>query len=443
MIVEVCPKIGKSAFPAAESSVESGKKMRAMPCGTVNGKPLTTNEHEDHQRQELEEQEGIRQRAEVLALKLAKTYEELTQLLEKNPGFKRQITEGEAKEDKVYQKLKQRLKLADMAPRCRWVRQDGTSCRSPQMKQHIYCFAHKQMAEARTLMLMLPAAEDANAIQVGLMRIQKALIEDTISTKKAGLLLYSMQLALTNVGQTTFGQAKDEEMVRETVDEEEAFSEEQHPPRRHGGTEEIGRSGHRDIGTSGHLDIWTSENQNLPRMDADERGLQGEVSREEVEFVPVPGGYGFERVRLRIEPGLQPNQNLFTTEGTENTEPPQHAKTARAGDPREKGLPRMDADERGLQGEESSRESEFVPVPGGYGFERVRLRIEPELGGQRRPVQGVAQPAATVSHAHAEVHNSSLRDERLPKGPRFASGSLDADTVVGSVLQTEPYANLG
>jgi hypothetical protein len=37
-------------------------------------------------------------------------------------------------------------------------------------------------------------------------------------------------------------------------------------------------------------------------MDADERGLQGEESREEVEFVPAPGGYGFERVRLRIEP---------------------------------------------------------------------------------------------------------------------------------------------
>jgi hypothetical protein len=174
----------------------------------------------------------VKDRAEALAHKLAQTYEELTRLLERNPGVKRQITEGEAKEDKVYQKLKQRLKMADMAPRCRWVRQDGTSCRSPQMKQHIYCFAHMQMAEARTLLLMLPAAEDANAIQVGLMRIQKALIEDTISTKKAGLLLYSMQLALTNVGQTTFGQAKDEEMVRDTMDEEEAFSEKQKPPRR-------------------------------------------------------------------------------------------------------------------------------------------------------------------------------------------------------------------
>src|SRR5262245_8346577 len=33
---------------------------------------------------------------------------------------------------------------------------------------------------------------------------------------------------------------------------------------------------------------------------------------------------------------------------------------------------------------------------------------------------------------------SSLRDERLPKGPRFASESLDADTASGSGFQTEP-----
>ena len=80
-----------------------------------------------------DEQERVKQRAEALALKLAQTYEELTRLLERNPGMKRQMTEGEAREDKVYQKLKQRLKLAEMAPRCQWVRQDGTGCGSPQM----------------------------------------------------------------------------------------------------------------------------------------------------------------------------------------------------------------------------------------------------------------------------------------------------------------------
>jgi len=243
-----------------------------MANGTVNGKPFTTNEHEDPQQRELEHQEYVQDQAQALALKLAQTYEELTRLLERNPGVKREMAEGNAREDKVYQKLKQRLKLADMAPRCQWVRQDGTSCRSPQMKQHIYCFAHMQMAEARELMLRLPPPEDANAIQVGIMRIQKSLIEGTISTKIAGLLLYSMQLALTNVGQVTFGKAKDEEMVRETVDEEEAFRQKETPTtetRRHGGE--------------------LKEENPLPLMDADERGLKVEIRP--VEWKPTPDMY--------------------------------------------------------------------------------------------------------------------------------------------------------
>jgi hypothetical protein len=260
-----------------------------------------------------DEQEQVKKRAEGLALKLAQTYEELTRLLERNPGVKRQITEGEAKEDKVYRKLKQRLKLADMAPRCQWVRQDGTSCRSPQMKQHIYCFAHMQMAEARTLMLKLPPPEDANAIQVGLMRIQKAMIEDTISTKKAGLLLYSMQLALTNVGQTTFGKAKDEEMVRETVDEEEAVREVAHSSQQSAISEKQNQH-QRPFTTEGTED--TEKEKNLPRMDADERGLK--VGSRPVEWKPTPDMYrmdtqeGMEayeaRFRMKIKPGSSGEQ---------------------------------------------------------------------------------------------------------------------------------------
>jgi hypothetical protein len=280
-----------------------------MACGTVNGKPLTTNKQEDHQQRELEQQHEVQQQAEALALKLAQTYEELSRLLERNPGMKRQMTEGPAKEEKVYQKLKQRLKLADMAPRCQWVRQDGTSCGSPQMKQHIYCFAHMQMAEARDLMLRLPPPEDPNAIQVGLMRIQKAVIEDTISMKKAGLLLYSMQLALTNVGQTTFGKAKDEEMVRETMSEEEAFNEKQNQhqnqhqhknqrpftakdaqPPQQAKTGLAGGPGHaKEIGSSEHPDVGASENWNLPRMNAEDRGFEG--ARGPVEWKPTPDMY--------------------------------------------------------------------------------------------------------------------------------------------------------
>jgi hypothetical protein len=242
----------------------------------ADGKQMLETERNEQQRQELEANERVQQEAAALALKLAQTYEELTRLLERNPGMKRQITEGETREDKVYQKLKQRLKMADMAPRCQWVRQDGTSCGSPQMKRHIYCFAHIQMAEARALMLRLPPPEDANAIQIGIMRIQKAMLEGTISTKMAGLLLYSMQLALTNVGRTTFGQAKDEEIVRETVDEEEALSN-QHSAFSQDQTFETQRKG----GSGG--------GEGLPRINADERALEN--PRKPVEWKPTADMY--------------------------------------------------------------------------------------------------------------------------------------------------------
>jgi hypothetical protein len=117
------------------------------------------------------------------------------------------------------------------------------------------------------------------------------------------------------------------------------------------GTEAWRRSGNRVIGSS--------ENQNLPRMSAD---CSRQSARTEI-FLP---------------------QRAQRRSGNRDIGISGHLKTKIY-----RGWTRMDADERGLQGEESSRESEFVPVLGGYGFERVSLRIEPELGGQRRPVQPV------------------------------------------------------
>jgi len=241
------------------------------------------------------------QRAEALVKKIGEACDELERLAEENPELVGRVTRGAEEHKDAYVRLKARLELADEAPRCRWVRQDGTSCGSPQMKKHIYCFAHRQMMEARALALSLPAPEDANAIQIGIMRIQKALIEGTISTKTAGLLLYSMQLALQNVGQTTFGQAKVEEPVRETVDEEEAFSsqrsafsENQHQkqnqrPFTTEGTEDT----EKEKSQTQHQNHFTAEdaekNKTLPLMNADGRGLEDRPKP--VEWKPTPDMY--------------------------------------------------------------------------------------------------------------------------------------------------------
>jgi hypothetical protein len=50
--------------------------------------------------------------------------------------------------------------------------------------------------------------------------VQKALIDDEISEKKAGLLLYSLQIAASNVKQTTFVHEEDKEVVTEMPGEE-------------------------------------------------------------------------------------------------------------------------------------------------------------------------------------------------------------------------------
>ncbi len=195
---------------------------------TTRGGQFRDEEYKELMRREELAREQTRREASALVKRLAETYTQLTNLMEQNPELAEAMdAEDRARKEAIDHKLRQNLRQADDAPRCRWVRQDGTSCGSPQMRNHIYCYAHRQMMEARADALRLPALEDANAIQVGLMRIQKALIDDTISVKKAGLLLYSMQLAITNIGQTTFGQAKDEELVTSTVDEAEAVSENQ------------------------------------------------------------------------------------------------------------------------------------------------------------------------------------------------------------------------
>jgi hypothetical protein len=380
--------------------------MEAAFSGEHSAVSQDQNQNQDQQQEQRQNLLTPEQQANALAVKLARTYEELTRLLERNPAMKREITQGTSKEDKIYQKLKQRLKMADMAPRCRWVKQDGTSCRSPQMKQHIYCFAHMQMAEARTLLLLLPPPEDANAIQVGLMRIQKAMIEDTISTKKAGLLLYSMQLALTNVGQTTFGKAKDEEMVRDTVDEEIAISEE------------------------------ARSNQHSA-FSEDQHQQQRPFTAKDAEDAK------------ENKQNQHQHQWQFTTEATENTE-------------EGKGLPRMDADDRGLNN--GTKEIEWRPTPDMYrtdtpegreayeacfGTKIDGTKIKPGSNSEQRPTQAVI-----AREERTETYNSSLRDERpnslrspMPKGmglgPRSASEPLDADTGAGSVLRPETYAVLG
>src|SRR5579859_4699693 len=287
-MVELCPESPAIGFSTA-------KKERCRMKEAISNQQLAIGQNQDqnqHQKQKAlttkdtkDGKANTQKRVEALLAKIGAACDELDRLAEENPELVGRVTRGAEEHKEAYLRLKARLALADQAPRCRWVRQDGTVCGSPQMRKHIYCFAHKQMLEAQALALRLPAAEDANAIQIGIMRIQKALIDDTISTKKAGLMLYSMQLAMTNVGQVTFGQVKAEELVRDTVSVEQAVREDLFT------AEDAERAEKSKISPRRHGD--TEERQGLPLMNTDD------TDREEMEeeFVPLPGGAGYRFTR--------------------------------------------------------------------------------------------------------------------------------------------------
>jgi hypothetical protein len=189
----------------------------------VDGQKLTNEQYEELERQKELEKENIQQESERLSRQLSQAYAALKEHLERNPEVSQEITDEQEVEQQIYYNLCQNLQQADEAPRCTWVREDGTVCKSPRMKNDIHCYAHYRMRDARAENLWLPPLTDANAIQMAVMLVQRALIDDEISEKKAGLLLYSIQLAATNVNKTTFGES-DDEMVTEAETENEAMN---------------------------------------------------------------------------------------------------------------------------------------------------------------------------------------------------------------------------
>jgi hypothetical protein len=238
----------------------------------VDGRKLTNEEYEELQRQEELDQQRAREEASRLAKQLGQAYAALQEHLRRNPGVDEEITDERELDQQIYDQLRQNLERADQAPRCQKIKADGTGCGSPKMKNHIYCYAHYQMLEARAEKLVLPALEDANAIQMAVMLVQRALIDDEITEKRAGLLLYSLQIAATNVDKTTFGQAAHEELVTEMEDEEELLGRHEQAMEKQKKVEEIRKGKALPRINTDDTDHDEGEKQNLPRMDADERG---------------------------------------------------------------------------------------------------------------------------------------------------------------------------
>ena len=112
-------------------------------------------------------------------------------------------------------------------PTCDHAKTSGTMCESPALKGSRFCYFHQRdlqrqsnFRQARDIKthrrnghfteddlnaeilesLQLPLFEDANAIQVALSNLARAIAGNHIAERRAALLLYSLQIAVSNVG---------------------------------------------------------------------------------------------------------------------------------------------------------------------------------------------------------------------------------------------------
>ena len=100
---------------------------------------------------------------------------------------------------------------------CAHVLTNGELCNAIPMRNSTFCYwHHKARARHRrheriggpismeaNCGVELPFLEDANAVQITIQEIMQAILDRRIDSKRAGLLLYSLQLASSNIRHLT------------------------------------------------------------------------------------------------------------------------------------------------------------------------------------------------------------------------------------------------
>jgi hypothetical protein len=96
-------------------------------------------------------------------------------------------------------------------PRCQHVKMNGTQCGSPALRRRRHCFFHDRIRREQAKIradspshghFELPLLEDANCVQVALMKTIQLLASGRMEHKTAGLILYALQTASINLRYT-------------------------------------------------------------------------------------------------------------------------------------------------------------------------------------------------------------------------------------------------
>jgi hypothetical protein len=119
---------------------------------------------------------------------------------------------------------------------CSHIKADGALCRAIPMKNKTRCYFHQQTQTRQrqvrnNRMLPMPVIEDVPSIQLALMDVLNRLTQGTIEARNAGLILYALQIASSNLRTGRFTskgwqdyQSKNAQLVRTEEVEERSQS---------------------------------------------------------------------------------------------------------------------------------------------------------------------------------------------------------------------------
>lgn len=99
--------------------------------------------------------------------------------------------------------LQRNLEKAQRAARCKHTYVGGRQCGAPRVRGKRLCYMHEKMEEAKSEKFDLGPMEDPESIQVGIQKLQKAIIEGKLDQRQITQLSYTIQLAAWNVTRMT------------------------------------------------------------------------------------------------------------------------------------------------------------------------------------------------------------------------------------------------
>jgi hypothetical protein len=112
-------------------------------------------------------------------------------------------------------------------PRCQHVKVNGVQCGSPALRRRRRCYFHEGVRLERKEFIAdqfaqrsfnLPVLEDANAVQLTLMKVMQLLVNGRMDYKMAGLMLYALQTASCNLRNVKFEAEKPTDVVIDPKD---------------------------------------------------------------------------------------------------------------------------------------------------------------------------------------------------------------------------------